>query len=300
MPTKPKETVEYFPHYCLHGKSLTIFESRFPDCGYRFWFKLLETLGSKRGHFYDLQEEGSVEYLATITRVSGVNVCEMLAVCGQLGMLDKELLARDILWSYNFVDNLQPVYARRNCGLPQAPDYVDRNPDDPGLCMHPYNILGHLPRSRPEGSKGIKEVEEEREAEQRDLAPLNNKLFFPAGISYKGTELYHSILDFFTQHYPTGLPDRDRQLTAVNEIAHRSTELAGGDLTPHQVTTAMLSGLLDLKADDTSRKGFWKKMPILPSSIVTHWAQIQEHVHVGGEELAADEKTDQILDEIGF
>ena len=39
-----KQTVDYFPHYVNHGKTLLIIENEYGNTGYAFWFKVIELL----------------------------------------------------------------------------------------------------------------------------------------------------------------------------------------------------------------------------------------------------------------
>ena len=44
--TRPrKQTVDWFPHYCRHGKTMAILEEKYGNNGFAFSFKLLEILG---------------------------------------------------------------------------------------------------------------------------------------------------------------------------------------------------------------------------------------------------------------
>ena len=61
-----KQTVDYFPHYCKHGKSLMILERQYGNDGYAGWFKLLEVLGSEPGHKYDTRFNNNMDFLSAI------------------------------------------------------------------------------------------------------------------------------------------------------------------------------------------------------------------------------------------
>jgi len=57
MARQQKQTVDYFPHFTMHKKTLRLMRKNFGDAGYVFWFMLLEVLGATNGHFIDLNEK---------------------------------------------------------------------------------------------------------------------------------------------------------------------------------------------------------------------------------------------------
>ena len=123
MARAKKNTVDYFPHNCIHGKTLKIFESKFED-GYKFWFKLLELLGQTPNHFYDCKNDIDrlwlVEYCLGADR--DAEVTEMVSCLAVLGAIDIDLWENNsMIWSQNFVDNLETVYNKRSTDLPIKP-----------------------------------------------------------------------------------------------------------------------------------------------------------------------------------
>lgn len=126
MSRAKKNTVDYFPHNCKHGKTLKIFESKF-DNGYKFWFKLLELLGDSPDHYYDCKTEINrlwlVEYCLGIDNGGVTIAIEMLNYLATLKAIDPELWETDrIIWSQNFVDNLETVYNKRTTNIPERPN----------------------------------------------------------------------------------------------------------------------------------------------------------------------------------
>jgi len=317
MATKRKRTVEYFPHYCEHEKTLRILERRFGNNGYAFYYKLREILGKTEGHFYDLNEPGTLEDLAGIARVGDDDVRSMLTLCAQLGDINATLYQqRNIIWSSDFVDNLAPLYSRRNSELPTPPHInVDIYPVDAGKCMHdddnnptqPGNCSNNVDissqdayknpaqpvkQSRAEQSRG--EREEEPRSGRRFFLPLNN-----APASTQELDLAQVFLNF----NPGGFPDQEKQLIALRDIMHRCENLTGqardgpasGD-----IALAFVEAFKELRENDVSHKGFWRTMPMLRKFILTPWAQIIQHVKERGELAGADSDMGQILDELNF
>ena len=129
MPRPRKDKVDYFPHYCKHGKTMKIMESRYGDSGYVFWFKLLELLGDTDGHYYDCRKPPDMEFLQTLYRQpTGRNPAEppllpveMLDTLAILEAIDPILWGKKIIWTQNFVNGLFPVYQNRGRPVPEKP-----------------------------------------------------------------------------------------------------------------------------------------------------------------------------------
>ena len=114
-----KRTVDYFPHECKHGKTLDILESKYGNDGYAFWFKLLETLGTTEGHFYDFSKPEFAIYLSSKVKLSEEKCEEILDLLARLQVIDTELWEeKQLIWSQNFVDNIEDVYRTRNTNCP--------------------------------------------------------------------------------------------------------------------------------------------------------------------------------------
>jgi len=113
MGRKTKNTVEYFPHFAEHGKTLFILKSRFGNNGYAFWFQLLEILCREEGHFYDCREEHAWQYLLAVTGVDEITGAEMLSLLSKLGNIDAEIWGNKVIWCKNLVSNLEDVYKKR-------------------------------------------------------------------------------------------------------------------------------------------------------------------------------------------
>lgn len=133
MPRNKTDTVEYFPHVAKSGKTLSILEGKHGNDGYTFWFKLLETLSTSDGHFYDCSNEVDWQYLISRSRLSDVSATEIIKLLVILGNIDKNLWENHkIIWCQALVDNFQEVYRKRKRDLPCKPilDNCDRNVDN--------------------------------------------------------------------------------------------------------------------------------------------------------------------------
>lgn len=127
MARTKKKGVDYFSHDCVSGKTLFIIEETFGNNGYATWFKLLEELGAREGHFIDTNNPADLHYLASKCKVSVISVTEMLDLFATLEAIDKDLWAKKIVWCQNFVDRIEPVYEKRKQKPPLRPDFCDGN-----------------------------------------------------------------------------------------------------------------------------------------------------------------------------
>lgn len=122
MARAAKDIVEYYPHYCDHGKTMFIVEKLYGNDGYAFWFKLLEILGKSEGHYYDCSNSDNWEFLQAKTGFRDVRCEEILNKLALLGSIDKGLWeAGKIIWSDNFIKNVTDAYRNRKRPVPQKP-----------------------------------------------------------------------------------------------------------------------------------------------------------------------------------
>lgn len=128
MARPKKQTVDYFPHQCTHGKTMFIIEQNYGNDGYAFWFKLLEMIGSTEGHALDLSQRENMEFLAAKTRLKSSFCGEILDKLAILGAIDAELWESKIVWSDNFVDNISEVYRKRTEERPSKPSFGRKKP----------------------------------------------------------------------------------------------------------------------------------------------------------------------------
>lgn len=122
MARPQKQTVEYFPHQCDHGKTMFILEQRYGNDGYAFWFKLLELLGKTDGHYLDLNDATDWEFLTSYTKVESETAESILSLLAKLAAIDLTLWQeKRVIWSQNFVDGVADVYKKRSTDVPSQP-----------------------------------------------------------------------------------------------------------------------------------------------------------------------------------
>jgi hypothetical protein len=121
--TRPrKQTVDWFPHSCNHGRTIYILEKRFDIAGYYFWFRLLELLGNTEGHFIDAEDPAAFEYLQAHTHTTKETCLEILDLLATLEAIDPTLWKDKLIWSDNFVIGVAAAYRNRNIGIPTKPE----------------------------------------------------------------------------------------------------------------------------------------------------------------------------------
>lgn len=124
-----KAGVDYFPHDTDASSRKTIFtlESMFGNDGYAFWFKLLETLGTQEGLFFDCNKVPDWLFLIAKMRVNSDTATEILNTLAKIEAIDPELWDKKIIWIQNFTDRLNDVYKKRSTDIPQKPDFRSEN-----------------------------------------------------------------------------------------------------------------------------------------------------------------------------
>ncbi len=124
-----KAGVDYFPHDTDASSRKTIFtlESLFGNDGYAFWFKLLETLGTQEGLFFDCNKTPDWLFLIAKMRVSSDTATEILNTLAKIEAIDPELWDKKIIWVQKFADRLNDVYKKRSADIPQKPSFRSEN-----------------------------------------------------------------------------------------------------------------------------------------------------------------------------
>jgi uncharacterized phage protein (TIGR02220 family) len=128
MARPAKDTVEFFPHYTTAGKTIFTLQSMYGNDGYAVWFKILEILGSSRGHYYQYESKSNWLYLVSKTGVTSALLTEILETLADLKAIDQELYEEKTIWSENFVKGLRPVYDKRSTDMPTRPSFRRETP----------------------------------------------------------------------------------------------------------------------------------------------------------------------------
>ena len=125
-----KQTVDYFPHMCTHGKTMFIIEQKYGNDGYAFWFKLLEMLGSAEGHYLHLENGPDWEFLQAKTHIEADKCEELLDLLAKLDAIDSELWEQKVVWSDKFITNVSDAYRNRKVEIPNKPSFLRKKPTE--------------------------------------------------------------------------------------------------------------------------------------------------------------------------
>lgn len=169
-----KSTVDYFPHYTTHGKTMFILEQTHGNDGYAFWFKLLEMLGATDGHCLALESPAEWAYLQAKARLSRESCTEILNLLAELGAIDPDLWhGRQAVWSDHFLAGIADAYRNRASEMPVKPSFPRQKPEP-----SPQSDAGN-----PHTTEDQNRVDE-RSGEQRppstDSAPDDFEAFWSA------------------------------------------------------------------------------------------------------------------------
>ena len=122
MARPAKQTADYFPHFSVWGKTLTILTNKWGNDGYAIWFKLLELLCRTDGHSYDASTPEGMEYLLAVFGVEESIAIDVLDHLAKMGNIDSQLwLKKKTIWCQSLVDNLGELYSKRKDAAPMKP-----------------------------------------------------------------------------------------------------------------------------------------------------------------------------------
>ena len=155
MSRPTKATVDYFPHYVNHGKTMFTLENKYGNDGYAFWFKLLELLGGSEQHFINCNDIEMWEFLIAKTRLNEETAIEILNLLSRLGAIDQKLWGNKIIRSDNYIQNIEAVYKRREVNVINNDAVMDLCLQKPPL-MQPND--NNNPQSKVKESKVKKSI----------------------------------------------------------------------------------------------------------------------------------------------
>ena len=138
---KNKNIIDYFPHKCKHGKTMYIIENKYGNDGYSVWFKTLELLGESENHYFDCRNEENWEYLQAKTKLMSTELNNIYDTFAKLNAIHRELWENKIIWSSNFIKNIEDVYKRREN---KCMDFNNICEHLLIKCKHKYNAEGNI------------------------------------------------------------------------------------------------------------------------------------------------------------
>jgi len=151
---KQKLTVDYFPHFVNHGKTLFVIEQLHGNDGYAILFKTLEVLSSTDGHSYSISDPENWLYLCARCKTTPEIVKSVLDLMAKMGTIDAELYEKNVIWCDHLIENLSPVYEKRVSEKPKKPIPAPEIP---------ISDTGNT-QSKVKGSKGEKDIPDSDES----------------------------------------------------------------------------------------------------------------------------------------
>jgi len=150
-------------------------------------------------------------------------------------------------------------------------------------------------RGHTTGPLGSQEKEKEKEKDlekdkDKDKDKEKEKDGSSVPVRWPSESLEIATWFAFEKSYGGIMPDRERNRSAVDQIVHLARER--GD--PEVIIPKMMEKLLELKETDNGRKGFWKRQPFLPSTLVSLWARVWEEAKIEAQDQAEAEEIDPV------
>jgi Asp-tRNA(Asn)/Glu-tRNA(Gln) amidotransferase C subunit len=172
MGRKNKNVVDYFPHSCTgNSKTMYILEKRFGNDGYAVWFKTLELLAVSENHFYDCRNTDDWEFLSAKMHVSTDLLQEIYDLLAKRDAINQAIWDKKVIWSENFVANLDDLYKRRKNNCMQFND----------ICKH-IGIINEINVDINNENVDIStqsKVKESKEDESKGIATQKSSHQFP-------------------------------------------------------------------------------------------------------------------------
>jgi hypothetical protein len=119
MANKIKDTVEYFPFFVKHGRTLFVLQNKYGLAGIGFFTQVMRWLAQSPGHYYPYNDDFDKDRLNQYCGLTETDVRVMVGDMVKTGKLDRELWEnRGVIYSSDFVEELSELYRRRKKELP--------------------------------------------------------------------------------------------------------------------------------------------------------------------------------------
>jgi hypothetical protein len=121
MSRPKKATVDYFPHYVNHGKTVKIIQHLYGNDGFSFFYQLMELLCRSNGHYYHCKNIEDKEFLASETHNEWDFCTQILGKLAEMKIIDPDLWEIGVIWMQSLVDSVRDAYKKRQVSVPEIP-----------------------------------------------------------------------------------------------------------------------------------------------------------------------------------
>lgn len=180
MAREQRKDVDYFPHYCTHGRKMHIIETKYGNDGYAAWFKLLEQLGKANNHYIDISDEMTLMFLTSVFKIDEEKTILILTDLAKLDAIDKFLFDEyKVIYSHKFCESVQDAYRNRKGKILQYSDILDEIRQKKGqsyvrLTHNDTNLTQVIPKVKYSKEKESK-VKENKEDTPKGVVDLKNQ-----------------------------------------------------------------------------------------------------------------------------
>lgn len=137
MARPERNSVDYFPHYCVHGKSMFYIRQKHGNDGYAVWFMLLENLGRADFHYLDLSNKVQILFLSSELGVSEEKLIDIVEDLVTIGSFDVEFWNKKrVVYSEKFVESVKDAYRKRGNECISKNDLFQSLPDNSAVNVH--------------------------------------------------------------------------------------------------------------------------------------------------------------------
>jgi hypothetical protein len=126
MARPQRNDVDYFPHYCSHGKGMFYIRQKYGNDGYAVWFMLLEHLGKSDYHYLDFSKEVQVIFLSSELLVSKERLLEIVSDLVLIEAFDKEIWEKfQVIYSPKFIESIKDAYRKRGNEILNRAEFIE-------------------------------------------------------------------------------------------------------------------------------------------------------------------------------
>ena len=269
MANKTKNTVEFFPFFVSDGKTLYVMQRKYGLAGVGFFTQIMRWLARIPGHYYEYNEDYDKDRLNEFIGMSESDVKAYITDMVQTGKLDAELWGeRGVIYSQDFVDNLEELYKRRKAETPTREWVLEQTA---AICTQYVSNMSEGAPQYVEQTRVEESIGEERREDYKAAAPepggsletVAHQVAKPEAVKGEDAELYAWLKARFEKEQPNQrFTDYKKEGKSIKGIIRKARERDPTD--PHGFAEGMVESFAELRRRD---RKFFGKQPFLPSAL---------------------------------